>query len=152
MSPDQSTPSALYQAIHAAALDAYGSLLAGPLADKAASAFADEAHALLEAMIAEHALGLRERIDAQLTGLSLGKGAKRKGAPKAQAATNGAAGSAAPAAPTAEPTDGGIAAEANGERKPSEAKPKAAEPKAARATETKSTRPRKRAGGRTAAR
>ncbi len=97
---NESQPTPLYQALQNAALDAYGSLLSAPLADKAATAFADEASAMLEGLIAEHSATLRERIEAQLAGMTLGKGGKRKpikapavpSIPAASApATNGAA-------------------------------------------------------------
>ena len=137
-------PTALHQALKAAALKAYGSLLSGALADRAAVAFADEASAMLEGMIADHTQVLRDRIEGQLAGMSLGKGAKRKGPAKAPAHANGTNGTngaveAAPVVP-AEPDP----------VEQVEAKPAKAESRAGK-SETKG-RPRKKAGGRSSAR
>ena len=137
----QTTP--LHEVLKATALEAYGSLLSPDLAEKAALSFADEANTMLETMIAEHSQALRERIEAQLAGMTLGKGAKRK-APKPPAITNGANGTAnGHAESTAK-----FAPEAD---VPVEPKPaKAAEEKATKAAEAKNGRVRKRTGGRTA--
>ncbi|MEL7368844.1 MAG: hypothetical protein AAFN74_08040 [Myxococcota bacterium] len=136
MSTDASSPepTALHQALKEAALQSYGSLLAEALADKASSSFADEASSMLETMLAEHTLALRERIEAQLAGMTLGK-AKRKTQIKPPAITNGATSDAASAAANGATTNGAAAAEA----KPA---------KAAKTVETKSSRPRKRPAGR----
>lgn len=138
---------ALYQALQTTALEAYGSLLAEPLATKAASSFADEANAMLEAMLAEHTSALRERIDAQLTGgISLGKGGKRKApAVKAPAVTNGATNGAAVASAPPAPAE-------TQDQEPVEEPKAKTEARPAKATEAKAARPRKRPGGRSATR
>ena len=125
-------PTALYKALRATALEAYGSLLAAPLAQKAATAFADEANTMLEGMIAEHTATLRERIEAQLTTMTLGKGAKRKAIK-------------APAIPAAEP-EAVNGAPTNGVATNGVAAPKAAEAKAPRAAEAKAPAKAKKRG------
>ena len=141
--PSNAKPTELYQTLQAVALEAYGSLLSGPLADKAATAFADEASAMLEAMLADHTQALRERIDAQLSGMTLGKGPKRKAnktpAPAPNEAMNG------------EATNGATPGQPIAAAAPEEAKPAKADGRSAK-VEAKSTRPRKRAGGRSSAR
>ena len=121
-------PTALYKALQATALEAYGSLLSAPLAKKASTAFADEANALLEGMIAEHTATLRDRIEAQLTTMTLGKGAKRKAIK-------------APAAPAAEAVEANGATTNGAAINGTAAAPRAAEAKAPRAAEAKAPRP-----------
>ena len=147
--PTPSEPTPLYKALQDTALDAYGSLLAGPLAEKAATSFADEANAMLEGLIAEHTQTLRDRIDAQLSGISVGKGPKRKAikAPAPDGAANGAMNGATHGA-TNGASDGAEAAPA--ESKPAKASPSKAG--AAKTVEAKSPRGRKKTSPRNGAR
>ena len=110
MSIDSSTQTtALYQALQTAALDAYGSLLSPDLATKAATAFADEANGMLETLLVEHTHALKDRIEAQLSGMSLAKGAKRKAIKTPAAPTNGAVPADANGASTNGATNGAAA-------------------------------------------
>ena len=147
------SPTPLHQAILAAAHEAYGSLLSAPLADKAATTFAEEANAMIEAMIAENAHALRERIETQLSGMTLAKGAKRKG-PKPAATANGAAtnGAATNGAAPATPANGEEKAPTNGASEV-KAEPPAKPARAEAKTKTESKpKGRKRGPGRPSAR
>lgn len=124
---NESQPTPLYQALQTTALEAYGSLLSAPLADKAATAFADEASAMLEGLIAEHSATLRERIEAQLAGMTLGKGGKRK--PIKAPAVPTIAAASPPSTAAAPKADDGAKADA---------------PRGTKAADARATKPRKR--------
>ncbi len=149
--PTHPQRTALYEALQAAAIEAYGALLAAPLADQAAKTFADEASAMLDAMLTEHTIALKERIETQLSGLSLAKGAKRKPA-KAPPPANGAEASAVPLAPPLKAETDAAAKVSAPEDAPAKATKTSGDGRGARAIESKSTRPRKRAGGRSSSR